>query len=376
MATNSAQMKKNNRLLLLQRIRAGAISRAELARQTGLSRASVTLITDELIREGLVSEGEALKTANGRRPTLLGLRKDAFYAVGLDFCRDGVHLCITNLGMQPILSEFIPKDLAPEVTLQRIEATVSRAAKRERILGVGISAPGPLDVPNQRILTPSGMDPWHGFSMQTIRARLGFPICFEKDTNALAIAEKTAQGQAIDFLVLLADHGLGSALIHKGRIFSSSGGFGCELGHTTIDPNGPLCQCGRRGCAELSVSIPAFLKKAQGEGISQNWETIVDLAMAADADCVRLLTDYADRLGEVCLNAINLYEPAQIVLEGRLAHAHAFLAPRLEAKIHTQAFTESGRRVRIVASLLPTPARAVAAASLMLESFFLGEESL
>ncbi len=373
MATNSTLMKKSNRLLLLQRIREGEISRAELARQTGLSRASVTLITDEFIREGLVREGAALRTANGRRPTLLRLREDAFHTVGLDFCRDGIHVCITNLAMQPTLQDFIPKDTEIEETLQKIEEIVKCSQRQNRILGVGISAPGPLDVLSQRILTPSDMEPWHGFSVQTISARLGLPIFFEKDTNALAIAEKYAQGQKRDFLVLLADHGLGSALIHKGRLFASAGGFGCELGHTVIDPNGPPCSCGRRGCAELSVSIPALLKKAEREGCRQNWESLVNGAIAGNADCKRLLSEYADTLGDICLNAINLFEPAQIVLEGRLADAQPFLAPRIEAKIHTRAFTESGRRVRILPSRLPAPARAVAAAALVLEHYFMGE---
>ncbi|MBE6553809.1 MAG: ROK family transcriptional regulator [Ruminococcaceae bacterium] len=374
MSTNSALMKKNNRFLLLQRIREGEISRAELARKTGLSRASVTLITDELIREGLVIEGESLKTANGRRPTLLRLCKDAFHAIGLDFCRDGIYVCVTDFTMQPILCDFIPKDTEIEDALCKIEGIAKRAQLRNRILGVGISAPGPLDVPSQRILTPSEMERWHGFSMQTIAARLGLPICLEKDTNALAIAEKYALRETRDFLVLLADHGLGSALIHKGRIFASAGGFGCELGHTVIAPGGPLCSCGRRGCAELSVSIPTFLKKAACEGCNKSWEALTDDALAENADCVRLLSDYADILGEVCLNAVNLFEPAQIVLEGRLSYAHPFLAPRIEKKLHTQAFTESGRRVRVVQSLLPPPARAIAAASLVLERYFMGEE--
>lgn len=367
---NKEQTKRNNRMALLRQIRWGGATRAELAREVGLSRAAVTLLTDELLQEGIIWERERQPSEGGRGGIRLGIRPSAYSILGLDFCRDGVHLVVTDFRLQMLSHRFFPAALGRERTLDAIDAAVRDLNSETPWLGAGIAAPGPVDLRMRRILTPSGMEAWHGFSIDELEARLSLPVTLQKDTDALAIAEKNTVYPHGSSLILLADHGLGGALIHQGRLFEGGG----ELGHITLDPHGERCSCGRRGCAEGYASIPATLRAARERGLAVGWPTLCAHATDGDAVALEVLERQIDALTSVVLNAVNLLEPDRILLEGELSMAWSIIAPRMQKRLQREAFTPHGRRIRVLPSGLPTHARAYAAASLVLENYFSGEE--
>lgn len=363
-------MKQSNCALILRLLRNGSRSRAELARQTGLTRAAITGLADELIGAGLLREGAVATTAKGRRPILLELDPNAYTVVGIDISREGVSLCFLDFAMQAIYARSWDNTVPRARVLDELTAAIADAAKRSRLLGIGVVAPGPVDSVNGKILKPDRLDAWHGFCVSELEERLALPALLKKDTAALAIAEKSRIGAASSFLVLLADHGLGGGFIYQGKLFGSSAGLGCEIGHVSIHANGELCSCGSCGCAELYASIPSVLARAKKMQYDCDWSDLVGLAVTGDPACRALLEQQADALADVCVGAVNMLEPESIILEGKLCAAHGILKARIESALSSRCFTENGRRVRVLASTLPPNARAVAAGNLVLESFF------
>lgn len=364
------QMKQGNAIGILRLLRETPLSRAELARRMGLTRAAVTGIVDDLLGAGLVREGEPAKTTKGRRPTMLRLSPDAFCAVGIDVSREGTSLCFLDFTMRPIREQSWGADLPTEQVLSGITAAVREVGKAAHLLGVGVVAPGPVDCTTGRIAHPVGLEKWHDFCISALETQLSLPTVLKKDTSALAIAEKSKLGFGGSFLVLLADHGLGGGYVYNGKLFEPSAGLGCELGHVSIDANGAQCGCGNRGCAELYASIPATLMRARQRGLNVSFEELVSLALAGESVALQTMEEQADALAAVCVGAVNMLEPECIVLEGKLAAAHPFLKERIECALSSRCFTEQGRTVQIQASALPHNARAFSAANLILESFF------
>ena len=363
-------MKRGNAVGILRLLREGPRSRADLARQMGLTRAAVTGIVDALIAAGLVREGESAKTAKGRRPTLLELAPDAFYAVGLDISREGTTLCFLDMTMKPVWERTWSADLDREQVLCELVDCVREASQSRRFLGIGVVAPGPLDTEKGQITDPKGLEKWHGFCVAELERRLGLFALLKKDTAALAVAEKPHLGSKASFLVLLADHGLGGGYVYQGALFEPCAGLGCELGHISINTQGELCSCGNRGCASLTASIPAALTHAKARMGVGGWRQLVALAMAGDRTAEDVLTQQGEALAAVCINAVNVLEPECIVLEGELALAHAFFKERIERALAARCFTQNGRAVRVLGSKLPQNARAFSAANLILDRFF------
>ncbi len=372
MPGSHTRMKQGNRARILRLVREGEISRAELARKTGLTRAAVTGLVDELLTEGLLCEGAVAKTAMGRHPTMLRLEPEAYYAAGVDISRQGVKLCVVNFVMEAVSECAWDVSVPAEAVLAELAEHLQRIKTAHRLLGVGVSAPGPVDVPRGRILAPTGLEPWHGFCVDELQTRLEVPVSLEKDTNALAIAEKSRMTSGEDFLVLLADHGLGAGFVHNGMLFSSSKGYGCEIGHVCIDVHGEPCSCGSRGCAELYTSVPATVARARRLVGEITWQELCHRALQGEEPYRTLIEEQAELLAVACVGAVNLLEPAVILLEGELTAACPLLSKALEARLRARCFSESGRAVCVCPSVLSKNARAMAAAATVLENYFNG----
>lgn len=366
---NSSNMKQKNRAAILRLIRAEELSRAELARRTGLTRAAVSLIVDTLLSEGLILEGDAVKSGSGRHPTSLQIAPQARYAAGVDISREGCHVGIVDLCGRLLQQCFIQTQETPQKTVDLAAAELKKMMQTAKdFLGVGICVPGPVDTVSGTILLPPGLETWHNFNVvKAFEQQLKLPVFLEKDANALALAEKNHSGISGSFLFLLADHGLGCGFVQNGHLYKGCGGFGCELGHVSLDYNGPLCSCGNRGCAELYASIPATLRAAGQE----SWSELTSLAEAGDTACRNALEMQAEMLAHACVGAVNMLEPDAIVLGGELVHGGFVLREQVEKHLAERCMTRFHHRVEVLVSGLPEQARTIAATGLALEDFFL-----
>jgi len=366
-------MKQGNYMRVLRLLRESPHSRAELSRRTGLTKAAITGITASLISDSVIREGETTPSEKGRRPVMLELSPDVYRAVGIDISRAGVRLCFTDLNMRPVYERAWSAEQNRNSVLQELTSVIRVAKEQYHFLGIGVVAPAPLDSENGLILTPSRLESWHGFSVRTLEEELELPTILKKDASALAITEKSVGCTDDTFLVILADHGLGSGYIYNRRLFTPSG-LGCEIGHLSIDADGIRCSCGSRGCAEAYASIPSALKKAREIFGKISWDELISLAKDGNGRALNILSVQADALATACVSVVNLLEPSSIILEGELCLWWEFFAERIEKALSLCCFSEHGRNVHVMPSALSHNGRMIAAANLILEEFFEGEE--
>ena len=375
---NSLLMKEENRLKILSLVREKEQSRADIARSTGLSRAAVTLIVDALIKDGLIVEGEAVRTGVGRRPTKLEVCPDAYVAIGIDLSRIGCNVSYINFASKTVMEDSIPFMTDADSTISAVCDSINHALETKfsgkRILGVGVCCPGPIDSQNGVILNPPGLEMFHGFGVkQAIESRIDLRVLLEKDTNALAVCEKNIRKTDEDIVYLLADHGIGCGVIKDSKLLCSKGGMGCEIGHVTLKYDGERCRCGNVGCAELYASIPAILDKANKETAKKfDFSTFIELVNGGDHKAKRIMVDYTSILSAVCVGAVNLFEPDVIVLGGQLKQAEKLLSESIEQKLLGATLSCGHRKVRVLGSVLGENARAYSAAELVIERYLIG----
>ncbi len=364
---NASLMKAQNRSLCLSLIRQEPISRAELARKTGLTRAAVSIIIDGLLSEGIIKEGDAIKSQNGRHPTLLHLNELAFFTIGIDISRDGWLVVLTDFTGNIIKSSVGDFLETEDATILNIKKEINQLKNEyNNILGIGIIAPGPVDAKNGVILNPPDLKIFNNFNIvEAIKNATGIDnICFEKDTNAFALAEKVISKRD-NFLYLLADSGLGGAFIKDGLLFKGANGFGCEIGHISLDINGESCFCGNRGCAELYTANPRIAKR----GNQKDYFTLCKKAKEGDTLSCEALKYQGKILGQTLVSFMNLFEPQSIVLGGDLINGAFITIKEIQKVLKACALSRNENEVNICTSSLKENLRAVACANLVVENY-------
>lgn len=347
-AINSSVMKESNRKMVLGWIRRRPISRAELSDCTQLTRASITQIVDELMEEGLVTETESVgRNKLGRKQTQLAIVKDAMYIAGVNLRRKGYDLGVINLAGE-VLWQRSGATLGREVctVLDEIAAQLMDAMRAleippERLYGVGVGAPGPLDRCGGTILNPPNFRLWHNVPIvQMLKARTGWNAFLANVSNAHALEELyfgIGREGVQNFMLLRVDEGVGAGIVLGGRLFSGPRGQCPEIGHVSIDRNGPACACGRRGCWERYISFPAVL---QGTPFT-SWPQVID-ALDGNPDADALFARVAENLAFEIANIANVFGLDRIVLSGNFVYGGDRLAAAVNRKMQGQCLWEMG----------------------------------
>ena len=371
-ARNAEYTKEYNRKLFLRLLRTQPMSRAEMARQMGLTRAATSLIAEELLQEGLVAETVTLKTHVGRTPMPLVLRPDAGYAVGVYLNRDGCTAGIVGMDGQVHSNTRLHLDEGGNsyklaALADAIEQMLAQTAiPREKLVGIGVSAPGPLDGESGRILNPPRFDLWHNTDIGAfLHRRLGVPVYLENNATCLArynLGKPEAMGSE-NFLLLLVDSGVGSGVISGGKVLKGAGYFTSELGHTSIDYQGRLCACGNIGCLEAYAAIPNLLK---GSSYSC-WQEMINALPAQEAQ--GLLRQEAQFLAAGVINLIHMISIDTVLLAGDLRYGTEQIAPILEESINRQNLWRNILPVRVLPACSGPNSRIQAAADVAFGRF-------
>ncbi len=331
-------MRAMNRATVLDSIRtAGMIPRVDIARTTGLSRALVTGLTAELIKEKLIIEKKTGESEGGRRPILLALNPDGAYVVGVNLAINEVSVVIANFEAAVVAAYSLPLKPAWH-SVEEISDLVVRAVQtciweanfsKEQISGVGIGIPGLVDSKSGliRFLPNCG---WENVNLKDVVAeKLKHPVFIDNSSNTLAMAEQWfGEGRGVDnFLVITIENGVGLGGVIHGRLFRGSDGFAGEFGHITLDPNGPPCRCGKNGCVEAYAGNNSILQSAREAAELGLWQpeapdniTYDDVVDAAHRGVGVLRNTFAKAgrmLGIGISHLINLYNPAKIVIAGK-----------------------------------------------------------
>jgi len=240
-------------------------------------------------------------------------------------------------------------------------------------VAIGLAVPSPLDPKRPGRLSERILPAWAGWRpAELLGSRTGLPVFMDNDANLGALAEHWwGAGQGVGELAYLKlGTGVGAGLIIDGEIYRGAFGIAGEIGHTAIDPNGPLCRCGLPGCLEAMVGAQSLVARAE-ETLEHEVSDLADLLGAAEAGDVgaqALVADAGRYLGIAVANLINLVNPGMVVLGGRLPSAGELLFGPLRDAMQARALSTSWESAEVRSSLLGREAVALGAATLVLQA--------
>ena len=382
----SAVRAQHSRLILNLLWEHHEISRADLARRTSLSRSTVSAIVTDLLSKGLAKEARAGVSTGGRRPIILEFQDHSSFIVGIELGATHISCVLTDLRCNGRASWSAPAPVRdePEVALRMMTMAVRSVLEAGgvqpfQVLGVGVAVPSPVDEERPGELMPLIVPKWKGYNIAThLEESFKRPVFVDNDANLGALAELWwgAGASAKDIAYIKVATGVGAGLIINGRIFRGSGGIAGEIGHTSIDPKGPQCICGLKGCLATFIGTPALLERAKDKlresgsmrlppaGI----DDLVNAALDGDLMSVELIHYAGDKLGVGIANLLNLLNPKMVVLGGGIARAGDLLLDGVRSTIGGLSLPESIRSTEIRTTGLNEWGIAVGAATLVLQA--------
>ncbi|HET8522623.1 MAG TPA: ROK family transcriptional regulator, partial [Thermomicrobiales bacterium] len=368
-----------NRALVLGTIRdRGPISRTAIADETRLSLGSVSGITGDLIDHGLVIEQEEGVSTGGRRPVLLALNVKAGLVVGVKLTDEQIVAALTDLGAEIIDQRAVPlgEDRRPEAVVETLATLVDDLRARhdgQRIFGLGLGMAGVIDR-RAGVCRFSPFLHWRDVPLgRMLQQRLDLPVVIENDVNSLAMAERWfgAGAETADFLVVTLGRGIGLGMVLDGRLYRGGRGGGGEFGHITVDPNGPVCNCGKRGCLEALAGDPAILRDARNIlGKAVTMAEAADLARAGNTAARGIFETAGATIGLALSHLVNIFNPTRLIVGGEGAQALDLLLPPMQTAMEANCFDGLLADVQLIVEPWGDDAWARGAASLMLDELF------
>jgi glucokinase-like ROK family protein len=386
-------VRRKNRSIILDCLRVNnTLSRAGLAAKTGLNPSTVSNIVTELLQEGLVRETELLPSVNGRPGRLLELSPGGGCAIGIEINVDYITLILTDFRANILWQSRIPSnpDEPQQVILENAERLIEQGlsagqAEGLRPLGIGVGLPGLVDLHTGQLKLAPNLK-WREVPIRQILAsQFTLPVYVENEANAAALGEYyfgVARGIE-NTIYLSAGIGLGAGILIGGKLFRGSQGYASEVGHMTIQPDGELCGCGKRGCWETLVGPRAVVRRVQnslhtggktllitiagGDVQRVTFEIVVQAAVAGDPAALSALEEVGRYLGLGMANLINIFNPELIVLGGALNLASPFLLPAIQQTICEDTLGPSYENVLVVPSAYGMDACVMGAVALVLD---------
>lgn len=372
------------------------VSRVEIANLTRLGRSTVTGIIALLAREGFVIEVGAGESKGGRRPVLLQFNANAKLVIAIKLEPGQVVACLTDLNAAILQKVARPlhRLRGPEAICGAIKEAIKILLEREavgpeKILGIGLAMPGIVDQKTGTSISPTFFQ-WSNVPIRAIlEEELGIPVYVENDANALALGERwygAGRGRE-NLAVLTVGIGVGAGIIIGGQLYRGAMSGAGEIGHMTIEEEGPLCHCGNRGCLEAMASDGAIARRAReemeggkgslilerpgGDPETITRETVVEAARAGNPVAGKILRDTGYHLGTGIANLVNILNPEVIVVGGEAAEqaGELLLEPVREA-MRKRAFSVLAKDTQVVPAALGPDGWLIGAATLVLQEFF------
>ena len=385
----ASQIRAQHCGLLLRLIwRGRLISRADLARRTGLSRSSISAIVSDLFATGLVSETGSGDSSGGRRPILLGFDDDALAIVGVDMGATHVAVAVTDLRAHVKAWRSEPCDVRddPERALtlicKLIDSAMAEAnVEKEQLVGMGVAVPSPVDPDDPTHLSPVFIPKWRGVNLvERLEASYGVPIGMDNDANLGALAEQWwgAGQDGRDLAYVKVATGVGAGLIIHGDIYRGTAGIAGEIGHIPVDPSAGRCVCGLDGCLNLRMGSEHLVKRAHSlraehpnsvlpqRGLSVN--RIVEEALEGDRLARVVVEEAGHHLAVGVAALLNLFNPATVVFGGSLTRAGELLLQPLRETLGERTPSASVKKSQLVISSLGIEGTARGAATLVLRA--------
>jgi len=354
----------------------GPLSRRDAARLTGLSAASVTKLVKPMISHGYLVENVREAGVPGRPQIPLEVDPARHHAVGIKLMDGEIVGVVADLHAE-VQSAHRMKylDTSPHGVLAAIEEMTSILLERspveqDRLLGIGIGLGGHVNG-TTGVVVESPFLNWQNVPLrQLVADRMSLPVVIENDVNTLAVAEQWfgAGSSFPTFALVTIGAGVGGALVLDGQLWRGVSGAAGELGHMVVDPDGPRCHCGKRGCLEAVVSdnaIAAAMSATAGRRITKVSQ-VVSAAHAGDPDARRVFTQAGVALGRAIAALLNLLNPPLVILSGEGITASDLFIDALRAELDRDAFSATAADCTVLVRPLPDETWARGAAATML----------
>ena len=336
--TSAELAREINRDSILELVRARQpVARVDLARESGLQNSTVSIIVEQLLADGWICEGEAVKTARGRRPTHITLNDQRSMLVA-DVHPDHAFIAVVDLSGHIVAHSTV--NLAPGAKAGVRDLANALARLRDghparSFQGIGISLPGRIDTKTDRLIIAPNLD-WLDFDIRTvIESKLGIKVELENDANAALLAELWfGYLDGVRNAVLLAiSEGVGASLLADGHLISGRLGIAGEFGHVCYDPAGPSCGCGRRGCWELFASSTAALRhyrQLDPAAAKIEFKQLCALAAAGNPAARQAIEHQAVVVGRGLRMVTAALSPEVILFAGDITYAWSIAQPTLQ----------------------------------------------
>ena len=324
-ATHQQTRTFNQQLVLRALHDQSPLSRADLARLTGLTRTSVGDLVGMLIDDGLIEEVGRGQSSGGKSPILLRVAPDGRHLIGLDLGEAQFSGAVVNLRGEILRSIHLPLegrngDAAVELVFQLVDAL--RADDRSPLLGIGIGAPGVIDTSTGTVRWSVNLN-WAELRLgPLLEQRFGVPVVVANDSHAAALAELTffRRPRPNNLIVIKVGRGVGAGIILNGQLFQGDGYGAGEFGHVSMGSADAPCRCGREGCLETMTSMRALVDAAGAVEPSITDESgLVAAFLAGGAGIRRIVLDAARELGVAVGWLIGVLNVHQVLLVGPVA---------------------------------------------------------
>lgn len=373
--SQSALRERNQQRIIAALMSGGPRTQAELARQTGLSTATVSNIVKSMATTGVVSTVPT--TSSGRRALSVILNDNGQVVAGIDIGRRHLRVVLASPNYRILQEASVPLPLGHSAydglaaASDLLDTLLENGGiSRSALLGAGIGIPGPIDRRSGTVVQGAILPEWVGINIhETFSERLGVPVFIDNDANLGALAQVTwGPHSAVDNLMFIkVGSGIGSGLVLNGALFYGNVGVTGELGHTTINEHGLICRCGNRGCLETVASTSTMIELlSRGSSEPVDTRRIIDRALTGDTATLRVIDDAGLAIGRALAHMANLINPETIVVGGPLTDLGEILLGPIRRGLARHAVPIIGETTTVCMSSLGDRAEALGGAAVVL----------
>ena len=364
------------------------VSRSELAEQSGFSRSKANMATAALIERGMLDETGQQASSGGRRPETLLLSSEMGVLAAIDLGASSVDVALIAPDMTVLAhhAEAIEITEGPGVVLSRVKEILRDLRKRcniraEKVIGIGIGVPGPVEFDSGLLVAPPIMPGWEGFSIREyLRDEYAAPVFIDNDVNVMAMGELWRLHRKLpNFLVIKIGTGIGCGIVCNRMIYRGTNGSAGDVGHICVDPAGERCHCGNQGCVEIMAAGPAIARQgaeAAKAGKSPQLAQVLatngvitpeDVGQASrggDVAANAIIKLSGKLIGQMLASVVNFFNPSHIFIAGGISHIGPMFLASIRQSIYQRSLPLSTRHLEILYAPLGNRAGVIGCAAM------------
>ncbi|TVY03251.1 ROK family transcriptional regulator [Cohnella terricola] len=374
---DQALIKRINTAIVLECILRGApLSRAQISEQSGLNKATVSSLVQDLIDGSLVRETGIGQSSGGRKPVMLEFVADCGFAIGIDLGVNYIRGALTDLRGKIVIERTSNlTELEPTAAVEKLSDFIGEFVSEAPtspygIVGIGVGVPGIVDESGSILFAPNLK--WRDIPLQRMLSeRFGLPVLIDNEANAGALGEqKYGAGRNVNNLVYVSVNiGIGTGLILHKSLYKGTSGFSGEMGHLSIEAHGKECTCGNRGCWEMYASERALLEAAAPLGF-HTLEQLLKAAVNGRRDVIELFANTGEYLGVGIANIVNVFNPDAVIIGSRMSQARLWLEGAARQAVVQRALGFHLRKVQLLFAELGERSSMMGAAEMAISGFF------